>query len=230
MKRGDKIDRKKIIILLMIVGLISIIGSTINYAYRIPELDKQINEKNEDLDYALSKFSEAKFGYTNSEINANTIYVLSTLMNITDVDLVFINDSGIFNGTFVTPGNYVKFKKDGKYEIHGGETVETERLIKNLLKYRKSMQEILVCYRIAQGNCSIEDLNKINEITDLDTCKKMIIPFANESTNNLNRISSEIGDLEKQKREILFHSLIFQILGIVILQIATILQVMWKGP
>jgi hypothetical protein len=225
----NKNTKNRIIILLIVVGLIFIIVSTVNYAYRIPELDKQINEKNDDLAYTLSKSNEAKFGHINSNIHANTLYVLSTLMNITDVNLVFTNETLYFNGTSFTPGNYVKFKKNGKYEIQGSETEETERLVKNLLEYKSDIADMLRSYCAAQENCSFEDMKKIDEVTDLNTVKEMIMPYANESVNNMNRISTEINNLEKQKKDILFWSLFFQIFGIVLSQIAIILQMKWKA-
>lgn len=203
-----KISNKKIIVILCL-GLIFIILSTINYAYRIPELDKQISDKKSEHDFSLEKFYDAQLGYTTLEIDLSTISMLSALMNISDIKL---NDR---------EPEFIEYRKNGVSEKHTTNETEAQILMLFILNSRASQRQILMNFCFGLINCSDEQIDKISRVK----FDEMEISLLKSFEEHLKRTKIEITDLEKEKQNILFWSLIFQISGISLSQLAIIMQI-----
>ncbi|TFH42820.1 MAG: hypothetical protein E4G94_05705 [ANME-2 cluster archaeon] len=89
------------------------------------------------------------------------------------------------------------------------------------MRYDGNQKQILRNYCLAKVNCSISQFDNIIIHNFTETVK----PLLKDVEKNLQLTKGEITDLEKEKQNILYRSLIFQILGISLSQIAIIMQI-----
>lgn len=206
-------EKVVIIILLASLGVSFVAVSTYYYVYHIPHLDSQIEERNSELWDSLRVIDTANFEITNMRIFQTTVYDLSQIMNVSNVSLV--------------DEKHITFYKNGTFHYCGDDVLCTE-LYRSMMGKKNSIVNQLRDLCLSKGeNCTSDELNEIYETTDIMALENMIPAYTQIATENLNRILNETSNLESTKDGISYWALIFQVFGIVLIQISALLPLIW---
>lgn len=177
--------KKNLVVVIFIIGLILIVISTINFLYKIPKLDKEISETDEQVKIRWDAYSKFQI---NEASGLDTYHQLKILSEINP------------------------------------KSSEINNLERDMLILKR--QSLIYLSQFVQGTMADEKLTERWAGMNFDELEKEKIAFA-ESSANFQDILGKLNKLKSDKQTVQFWSAIFQILGLVINQLAILLHIKW---
>jgi len=178
-------NSKKFLIILFIIGITLITISTFYFAYKIPELDEEIIEK----ERLIKSFD-----------NSHNLY-----------QIMKIGEENTLNQLRLVS------------EINPNST-EMKKMYDDLMSYKRFA--LIYLYQFSKGKIPEEEITEKWRTMDFNQLGKEEEKYI--STSFLESAVKSRNELIKNKQSILFQSIIFQIVGLIINQLAIILEIIRK--